>query len=93
VTGEDYTLDAHRADSFYAAVRSYWPGLPDGALQPGYVGIRPKITGPGNVAADFIIAGAATHGVRNLVNLFGIESPGLTACLAIAETAGNALQD
>lgn len=82
---EDYTLDATRADVFYEAVRTYWPALPDGALAPGYTGIRPKISGPHEAAADFVIAGPAAHGVAGLVNLFGIESPGLTASLAIAD--------
>jgi L-2-hydroxyglutarate oxidase LhgO len=82
---EDYTLDPHRADAFYAAVRRYWPGLPDGALTPGYAGIRPKISGPHQPAADFDISGPAQHGVPGLVNLLGIESPGLTASLSIAE--------
>ena len=82
---EDYTLDPARADVFYAAVRSYWPALPDGALAPGYTGIRPKISGPHEPAADFVVAGPAAHGVPGLVNLFGIESPGLTASLALAE--------
>ncbi|WP_459617127.1 NAD(P)/FAD-dependent oxidoreductase [Bordetella sp. 2513F-2] len=82
---EDYTLDPRRADVFYDAVRRYWPGLPDGALAPGYTGIRPKISGPGEPAADFMISGPAAHGVPGLVNLYGIESPGLTASLAIAE--------
>lgn len=81
----DYTVDPRRADGFYAAIRRYWPGLPDGALQPAYAGIRPKLSGPGEAAADFLIQGEAEHGVRGLVNLFGIESPGLTAALAIAE--------
>ncbi len=91
IEGEDYTLDASRADAFYDAVRSYWPALPDGALNPGYTGIRPKIVGPGSPAADFVIAGPATHGIAGLVNLFGIESPGLTACLALARTTHDAL--
>lgn len=82
---EDYTLDPARAEVFYAAVRSYWPALPDDALAPGYTGIRPKISGPHEPAADFVIAGPAAHGVRGLVNLFGIESPGLTSSLALAE--------
>ncbi|QQB35396.1 NAD(P)/FAD-dependent oxidoreductase [Achromobacter deleyi] len=82
---EDYTLDPARAEVFYAAVRSYWPALPDEALAPGYTGIRPKISGPHEPAADFVIAGPAAHGVRGLVNLFGIESPGLTSSLALAE--------
>ncbi len=66
-------------------MRRYWPGLPAGALLPAYAGVRPKIAGPGEPAADFLIAGPAEHGVAGLVNLCGIESPGLTACLAIAE--------
>jgi L-2-hydroxyglutarate oxidase LhgO len=89
---EDYTLDASRADVFYEAVRSYWPALPEGALAPGYTGIRPKISGPREPAADFVIAGPAQHGVAGLVNLFGIESPGLTSCLAIAEATEAALR-
>ncbi|MGB6103392.1 MAG: NAD(P)/FAD-dependent oxidoreductase [Pusillimonas sp.] len=93
VDGEDYTLDPSRANAFYAAVRSYWPALPDGALNPGYTGIRPKIVGPGEAAADFSIMGPAIHGIPNLINLFGLESPALTACLAIARTAHAALQE
>ena len=81
----DYRVDAARADAFYAEIRRYWPALPDAALSPAYAGIRPKIVGPGAPAADFLIQGAAQHGIPGLVNLFGIESPGLTACLAIAE--------
>ncbi|WP_322105427.1 NAD(P)/FAD-dependent oxidoreductase [Paraburkholderia sp. J41] len=81
----DYDVDPRRADAFYAAIRSYWPALPDASLQPAYAGIRPKLSGPGESAADFLIQGAASHGVRGLVNLFGIESPGLTAALAIAQ--------
>jgi len=88
---EDYALDATRAEVFYDAVRSYWPGLPDGALMPGYTGIRPKISGPNDPAADFVIAGPATHGIPGLVNQFGIESPGLTASLAIAAATSAAL--
>ena len=80
----NYDVDPRRAESFYSAIREYWPALPDGALQPAYAGIRPKLSGPGEPAADFVIQGPAAHGVRGLVNLFGIESPGLTACLAIA---------
>jgi L-2-hydroxyglutarate oxidase LhgO len=80
----DYSVDPRRADRFYAAIREYWPGLADGRLEPGYAGIRPKIVGPGEPAADFIIQVPADHGVPGLVNLFGIESPGLTASLAIA---------
>ena len=75
----DYTVPGAGADAFYAEVRRYWPALPDGVLQPGYAGLRPKISGPGEPAADFRIDGPAVHGVAGLVNLFGIESPGLTA--------------
>jgi L-2-hydroxyglutarate oxidase LhgO len=81
----DYAVDPARSASFYAAVRRYWPGLPDGALQPSYSGVRPKIHGPAQKAPDFRIDGPATHGIPGLVNLFGIESPGLTSCMAIAE--------
>ncbi|MGZ5183363.1 MAG: NAD(P)/FAD-dependent oxidoreductase [Ramlibacter sp.] len=81
----DYAVDPRRADGFYAEVRRYWPDLPDGALQPSYSGVRPKIHGPHEKAADFRLDGPAFHGVRGLVNLFGIESPGLTSALAIAE--------
>jgi L-2-hydroxyglutarate oxidase LhgO len=81
----DYRVDPGRSAAFYASIRRYWPGLRDGALQPGYAGIRPKLSGPGAPAADFVIQREAEHGVRGLVNLFGIESPGLTASLAIAE--------
>jgi L-2-hydroxyglutarate oxidase LhgO len=84
VDAEEYDVDIRRADSFYAAIRRYWPGLPDGALAPGYSGIRPKISAPDAPAADFVVAGPAVHGIGGLVNLFGIESPGLTASLAIA---------
>ena len=81
----DYNVDPLRAESFYAAIRTYWPDLPDGALQAGYAGIRPKIARPGGSSTDFLIQTERDHGVRGLVNLFGIESPGLTASLAIAE--------
>jgi len=81
----EYGVDPSDADSFYDEVRRYWPALADGALQPGYAGIRPKISGPREAAADFRIDGPATHGVPGLVNLFGIESPGLTSSLALAE--------
>ena len=85
-------VDAHRADAFYAEVRRYWPALPDGALQPGYAGMRPKINGPHEAAADFMIQGPAEHGVPGLVNLLGIESPGLTSSLAIAAHVAQQLQ-
>jgi L-2-hydroxyglutarate oxidase LhgO len=81
----DYAVDPARADSFYAAVRKYWPALKDGALQPGYAGIRPKIVPRGAPAQDFVVQGPKTHGVPGLINLFGIESPGLTAALALAD--------
>ncbi|MEO8630507.1 MAG: FAD-dependent oxidoreductase, partial [Betaproteobacteria bacterium] len=81
----DYAFDESREPLFYEAVRRYYPALKDGALQPGYTGIRPKISGPDEPAADFLIQGPADHGVRGMVNLYGIESPGLTACLAIAQ--------
>ena len=81
---ENYTVDPSRCEGFYEAVRSYWPGMPDASLQPGYAGIRPKISVPHDPAADFMISGPAAHGVPGLVNLFGIESPGLTSSLALA---------
>jgi L-2-hydroxyglutarate oxidase LhgO len=80
----EYGVEAERAERFYAAIRTYWPDLADGALQPAYAGIRPKISGPAEPAADFRIEGPEAHGVAGVVNLFGIESPGLTASLAIA---------
>jgi L-2-hydroxyglutarate oxidase LhgO len=80
----DYAVDPARCDSFYAAVRRYWPDLRDGALQPGYAGIRPKIVPKGAPGQDFVIQGGTVHGIPSLVNLFGIESPGLTAAIAIA---------
>jgi len=81
----NYDVDPRRADAFYDAVRSYYPGLKDGAIEPGYAGIRPKLSGKGEPAADFVVQGPADHGVPGLVNLLGIESPGLTASLALAE--------
>ncbi|MGH8668165.1 MAG: NAD(P)/FAD-dependent oxidoreductase [Burkholderiales bacterium] len=89
---EDYAVDPRRAERFYGAIRRYWPGLPDGALVPGYAGIRPKTAGPGEPAPDFQIQGAALHGVPGLVHLFGIESPGLTASLALADAVVKELQ-
>jgi L-2-hydroxyglutarate oxidase LhgO len=80
----DLQVDPHRGDAFYAEVRKYWPGLADGALQAGYAGIRPKINAPHEAPADFMIQGPAEHGVPGLVNLLGIESPGLTSSLAMA---------
>jgi len=80
----DYDVDLRRADGFYRAIRDYWPELRDGQLVPGYAGIRPKLGGPESPASDFVIEGPTEHDVRGLVNLFGIESPGLTASLALA---------
>ena len=85
VEKEDYNVDAKRADSFYDEVRRYWPDLKNNSLMPDYAGIRPKVVGPHDSAHDFVIQGEATHGIPGLVNLFGIESPGITSCLAIAE--------
>jgi L-2-hydroxyglutarate oxidase LhgO len=85
----DYEVDPRRADSFYAAVRRYWPGLKDGALTPAYAGIRPKIVPQGAPGQDFVIQGPDEHGVPGLINLFGIESPGLTSSLAIADAVAN----
>ncbi|OJX79591.1 NAD(P)/FAD-dependent oxidoreductase [Magnetospirillum sp. 64-120] len=85
VDAEDYAVDPRRGDQFYAAIRRYWPGLADGALEPGYAGIRPKISGPTENAADFAVHGPAQHGGAGGVALYGIESPGLTSSLALAE--------
>ena len=93
VNGVDYQFDESREALFYQAIRKYYPGLQDGQLQPGYTGIRPKISGPMEAAADFMIQGPRDHGVPGLVNLFGIESPGLTASLAIAQHVRGLLQD
>jgi L-2-hydroxyglutarate oxidase LhgO len=82
---ENYDVDASRAAAFYARIRDYWPGLPDNGLVPDYCGIRPKLTGPGEAAVDFMIDGPAQHGIPRLVHLFGIESPGLTSALSIAD--------
>ena len=84
-SADDLVVDPARGDAFYAEVRQYWPELPDGALIPGYAGIRPKITAPHAPAGDFLIQGPATHGVAGWVNLFGIESPGLTSALALGD--------
>jgi L-2-hydroxyglutarate oxidase LhgO len=81
----DYEVDPGRAAMFYAAVRRYWPGLKDGALSPDYSGVRPKIVGQGEASGDFGIDGPERHGIAGLVNLIGIESPGLTSSLAIGE--------
>jgi L-2-hydroxyglutarate oxidase LhgO len=81
----DYRVDAARATAFESEIRRYWPALPDTALQPAYSGVRPKLRGAGEPAQDFVLQGPAQHGVAGLMNLFGIESPGLTACLAVAD--------
>lgn len=81
----DYRVDPARGDAFYAEIRRYWPALPDGALQPAYSGVRPKLDGPEAPASDFVLQGPAEHGIAGLMNLFGIESPGLTSSLAIAD--------
>ena len=83
IDGLDYSVDPRRADGFYDAGRRSWPGLKDGSLQPGYAGIRPKIVPKGAPGQDFVIQDGAVHGVAGLLNLFGIESPGLTAAIAI----------
>ena len=85
VDARDYTVDPARAEGFYGEIRRYWPGLRDGDLTPGYAGIRPKLQAPGEPPADFRVDGPSTHGVAGLVNLFGIESPGLTSSLALAD--------
>ena len=82
---ENYDVDPARAAAFYQRIRGYWPDLPDGSLLPDYAGIRPKITGPSEPAADFMIDAPKDHGLSGLVHLFGIESPGLTAALSLAE--------
>ena len=82
---EDYVVDEGQTPAFYAAIRRYWPELPDGALQPDYCGIRPKLYAAGEAARDFLVQTQASHGVAGLINLFGIESPGLTSSMAIGE--------
>ena len=84
-----YDVDPRRGESFYAAIRRYWPGLPEGALAPGYSGIRPKTVPPGAPAQDFVIQGPEQHGVPGIINLFGIESPGLTASLALGRSVSD----
>ena len=82
---ENYDVDPARCSAFYAEIRKYWPDLPEGSLEPAYAGIRPKVQGPGEAVADFVIAGPEAHGRPGVVQLFGIESPGITASLAIGE--------
>jgi L-2-hydroxyglutarate oxidase LhgO len=84
----DYAVDPARAERFYPAIRRYWPALPDGALMPSYSGMRPKIVPPAVAVQDFLIQGPNDHGIKGLINLFGIESPGLTSSLAIADYVG-----
>jgi L-2-hydroxyglutarate oxidase LhgO len=91
IEAEDYRVDPARSAVFYASIRRYWPGLPDDALVADYAGIRPKLTGPGEAAADFVVDGPAEHGLAGLVQLFGIESPGLTSALSIAEDVADRL--
>ncbi|MEM7428560.1 MAG: NAD(P)/FAD-dependent oxidoreductase [Pseudomonadota bacterium] len=88
----DYDVDPARSESFYAAIRKYWPGLKDGTLVPDYSGIRPKVSGPSEPAGDFILSGRENHGLDGLINLFGIESPGLTSALAIADEVASLLK-
>jgi L-2-hydroxyglutarate oxidase LhgO len=85
IAEENYDVNASRAASFYGAIRRYFPALKDGMLQPDYAGIRPKLTGPGEPAADFMIEAPRQHGLPRLVHLFGIESPGLTSALSLAD--------
>jgi L-2-hydroxyglutarate oxidase LhgO len=88
----DYTVDPARSESFYAAVRRYWPALRDGQIQPGYAGIRPKIVPKGAPGQDFVVQDRAVHGIPGLVHLFGIESPGLTSAIALAEYVAERVQ-
>lgn len=90
-SADNLDVDPRRGDVFYQAVRRYWPGLEDGALLPAYAGIRPKISGPGQPALDFVIQGPRVHGHAGLINLFGIESPGLTSALAIGQAVADQL--
>jgi L-2-hydroxyglutarate oxidase LhgO len=93
IDAENYDVEPARAAVFYARIREYWPALPDNSLAPDYAGIRPKLTGPGEPAADFIIDGPRQHGLPGLVNLYGIESPGLTCALSLAEEIADYLTD
>lgn len=89
----DYRIDPERRVAFEAAIRDYFPALPDGALAPAYAGIRPKLSRAGEPPADFAVHGSIAHGVPGLVNMFGIESPGLTACLALADLVVQTLRN
>ena len=88
----DLAVSPGREEAFRASIRRWWPGIDDRALVPDYCGIRPKLSGPGEPAADFRVDGPEIHGVAGLVNLFGIESPGLTACLALADLVAERLE-
>jgi len=88
----NYDVDPTRAELFYAAIRTYWADLADGALLPGYTGVRPKVSPQGTPDGDFMIHGPETHGVDGLVNLYGMESPGLTASIAIARHVADMLE-
>jgi L-2-hydroxyglutarate oxidase LhgO len=92
VETEDYGVDPGRVGGFYSYIRRFWPGLPDGALDPDYAGLRPKIHGPGEAQPDFRLDGPSAHGLAGLVTLFGIESPGLTASLAIGDRVSEMLE-
>lgn len=85
IDGEDYRVNPHRSAEFYASIRRYWPELPDNSLQPDYAGIRPKLSGPGERSVDFVLEGPTDHGEERMVHLFGIESPGLTSALSLAD--------
>ena len=90
-SADDLVVNPARGDAFYAEVRKYWPQLQDGSLIAGYAGIRPKISAPTEAAADFVIQGPKDHGIAGLVNLFGIESPGLTSSMAIGQRVAEIL--
>jgi L-2-hydroxyglutarate oxidase LhgO len=91
IEAPDYEVDPGRGALFYAAIRRYWPDLPDDALFADYAGIRPKLSGPGQPAVDFVLDGPADHGLPGLVQMFGIESPGLTSSLSLAEDVADRL--
>ena len=91
IDAPDYSVDESRRNQFVEAIRSYWPEVSADRLAPGYVGVRPKLIRPGDPPGDFVIQGPDAHGVPGLVNLYGIESPGLTSSLAIAEHVTEAL--
>ena len=85
IEAENYDVTASRAQAFYTSIRRYWPKLPDDSLAPDYAGVRPKLSGPGEPAVDFMLEGPLQHGLPGLVHMFGIESPGLTAALSLAQ--------